>query len=269
VINLANGKSLDLIDNQIRETRFAQSSLLNTCKVWDLAHLDLIVTSDTIEDDRKRKTLEHKKRRNNNIATGAIAGGLIDGLSGDDSILDGVLIGAAFGAIATSGPGEATAKVGLLFSDNESLTVKVNGHEYSQLQTIAKQNARYKRFPKGPSLTKQKATRKEMDGVLRDRAVGQLKILLIAAFVIAIGSNVLAALASSAPSSAAQADEFISFVGEFAKGIPYVGVGLGMLLVVVAFVGIIRPESQLRNDEKERYASLSTTRTKAPKAKVT
>lgn len=259
MINLANGSTLELIDNQIREKRCSQSSLLRACKVWDLNHLDLIVTSDTLEDDRKRKALEHKKRRNNNIAMGAIAGGMIDGLSGEDSILDGVLIGAAFGAIGTSGPGEATAKVGLLFSDNESLTVEVDSEEYSRLQTVAKLNARAKRFPKGPSMTKKLATKEEMDGVLRDRAFGQLKVLLIAAFVMAIGSSFLGAMASSGPSTTAEATELVSAIGEFAKAIPYMGVGLGMILVISGFMTVVRPEWQLRDDERDRYDSLSST----------
>ena len=258
---LPSGKKLDLSGGKIREKNSPHTSLSNNCRTWDMAHLDLIVTSDTIEDDRKRKAIEHKKRRNGNVVMGAIVGGLIDGSDGEDSILDGVLLGATFGAIATSGPGAAAAKVGLLFSDNESLTVEVDSNEYSHLQTIAEQNARHGQFPEGPSVKTISPTKDDMEIALRDRAVDQLKKLLIAAFVIALGSSVVAAMVSSGPSGAVGptgATMLFAF-SEIAKGLPYIGVGLGMILVVAGFMGIFRPESILKADEEEVYASLSPT----------
>lgn len=257
MINLSNGKSLELAGGKIREKRSPQSSLSKPCKTWDLAHLDLIVTSDTLEDDQKRKAIEHKKRRNGNVVMGAIVGGLIDGSDGDDSILDGVLLGAAFGAIATSSPGAATAKVGLLFSDNESLTVEVDSNEYSQLQTIAEQNARRGQFPEGSTVTTVSPTKNDMDDVLRDRAFGQLKIMFIFAIMIALGTSVFASLASSGPADASEASAMLGSIGEIAKGLPYIGVGLGVILLGAGFVMVRHPESQLRTDEKEPYASLS------------
>lgn len=255
--NLSNGKSLELASGHIQERRSPQSSLSKACKTWDLAHLDLIVTSDTLEDDQKRKAIEHKKRRNGNVVMGAIVGGLIDGSDGDDSILDGVLLGAAFGAIATSGPGAATAKVGLLFSDNESLTVELDSNDYSQLQTIAEQNARRGQFPEGPSVKTISPTKNDMDCVLRDRAFDQLKKMLIFAVVIALGSSFASSLPSSGLSGASESQPMLAAISEIGKGLPYIGGLLGMIFLVAGFVAVSRPESQLRTDEKERYASLS------------
>ena len=265
MLNLSNGKYLELFNGAIRECLSPEANLAKNRIMWNLDHLDLIVTTDTIQDDRKRKAIEHKKRRSGNIVMGAIVGGLLDGSEGDDSIVDGALLGAAFGAVATSGPESATAKVGLLFSDNESLTVEVDADEYSQLQTIAEQNARRGQFNNESSAKETPLTKDDMDRTLTNRALRQLKILLIAAVVIALGTSIAPYVASTgSPEEASGAAAMLKgSMSEIVKGLPYIGVGLGMLLVAAGFIGVIRPQIHLRENEKDLYESLAKNSTDA------
>jgi predicted PurR-regulated permease PerM len=99
-----------------------------------------------------------------------------------------------------------------------------------------------------------------MDGALKERAMTQLKKYLIAGVVIALGTVLLGAWGSSVhgggQSSNNDAEIFGAFV-EFAKIIPYLGVAFGLILTTAGFVGVFRPETLLRSQEEEGYASVS------------
>jgi outer membrane lipoprotein SlyB len=260
MINLSNGTNLKLGDNLIREIRDPESDLTKPVSTWSLAHLELIVTTDSLADDKKRKAIEYKKRQKENAIVGAVVGGMLDGSDADDSILDGLLLGAAFGAVATSGPEKPMAKVGLVFSDGNTLSVKVNSKEYSRLQSIAARNAKNGKYPKNGAVRKVFPTKDDMDGALKVRAITQLKKYLIAGFVIALGTALVGAWVSSVhgggQGSNNEAEIFGAFA-EFVKIIPYLGVAFGLILTTAGFVGVFRPETLLRSEEEDRYASVS------------
>ena len=109
-------------------------------KVIHLSRLSGIAIADTLADDQSRADKEHRRERNASMATGAVLGGLIDASSGDDGIVDGLLIGAAFGAIASGSPRDPKARLVLVFDSGERLAVSVDADEYAQIQ--AAQGAR-------------------------------------------------------------------------------------------------------------------------------
>jgi hypothetical protein len=107
---------------------------------YDMNQAVHMVTSDTLDDDRMRQHIQNRKKRSGNILLGAVMGGLIDGSHGDDSVLDGIIVGAAFGAICSSNSADPRAKIGLIFADGETLTLSVDKEEYAQLNTHMAKN---------------------------------------------------------------------------------------------------------------------------------
>ncbi len=140
MINLARQTELVIAQNSLRAPIGSYTPLTAIIPEWDLKQLDTILTVDSLKDDETRKRAIHNRHRTSNTVLGAVVGGLLDASSGDDSIIDGVLLGAAFGAVCTSSPSDPKAQVGLLFSDGSHLSVEVDKSEYTQLQTMAAAN---------------------------------------------------------------------------------------------------------------------------------
>lgn len=104
---------------------------------WNLNEIASIVTTDTLESAEARAAAVRQARTRRTL-TGAVIGGVVDMASGDDGILDGVLIGAAFGYLTANSPEKITAKVGVIFTDGEALSLEVDAKDYTLLQTAAK-----------------------------------------------------------------------------------------------------------------------------------
>lgn len=119
----------------IRKKVGRQTDLSKLQTQWNLSNLVNIITNDTLQNDQSRIDAQYKRDIAINMMLGAITGGVIDNMIGDDSIINGVLIGTAFGAIATNKK-NPVAQVGLIFTDGESIAVEVDKHEYSTLQTF-------------------------------------------------------------------------------------------------------------------------------------
>ena len=142
---VANGRELDLFTDSdgtpisIRSAVDRHTDLSKLQTQYNLCNLVNIVTNDTLQDDQVRVDAQYKRDIAMNMMLGAITGGIVDGMGGDDSIVNGVLIGTAFGAIATD-KRKAFAQVGLIFADGESIAVEVDKQEYSILQTFCIQN---------------------------------------------------------------------------------------------------------------------------------
>lgn len=142
---VANGCKLDLLTDSdgtpvsIRKTVDKHTDLSKLQTQWNLCNLVNIITNDTLQADQARVDAQYKRDIAMNMMLGAITGGVLDGMVGDDSIVSGVLIGTAFGAIATN-KRKPVAQVGLIFVDGESIAVEVDKHEYNILQTFCIQN---------------------------------------------------------------------------------------------------------------------------------
>lgn len=142
---VANGCELDLLTDSdgtpvsIRKAVDRHTDLSKSQTQWNLRGLVNIITNDTLQSDQTRVDAEYKRDIAMNMMLGAITGGVLDGMVGDDSIVNGVLVGTAFGAIATN-KRKPVAQVGLVFVDGESVAVEVDKREYNILQTFCIQN---------------------------------------------------------------------------------------------------------------------------------
>ena len=154
--------------------------------VWNLGNLVNIVTHDSLLDDEVRVDAEYKRDIAMNMLLGAATGGLIDGMVGSDTIIDGVLIGTAFGAIATN-KRKAVAQIGLIFADNESISVEVDKQQYNILQTFCIENLKKIQDEQvlEPTLQKVEYNDSEIDAVGSARKT--IKILAGITMAVALG----------------------------------------------------------------------------------
>lgn len=142
---VADGYELDLLTDSdgtpvsIRKAVNRHTDLSKLQTQWNLCSLVNIITNDTLQADQTRVDAQYKRDIAMNMMLGAITGGVLDGMVGDDSIVNGVLIGTAFGAIATN-QRKPVAQVGLIFVDGKSVAIEVDKREYNILQTFCIQN---------------------------------------------------------------------------------------------------------------------------------
>lgn len=183
MINTINGRELVLTEDKIYEKREAGFPINHEYSEWSLDHLEALVTSDTIEDARKQNEVMNRKRRNENILAGALFGGFLDASQGDDSILDGILLGAAFGALVSSNTSKPVAQVGLVFVDGSPIPVEVDKYEYNQLQTIALRNFKRGEFPNTPARVKKTLAKSDVDQVLESRGLNRMIVSVMAGVV--------------------------------------------------------------------------------------
>lgn len=102
-----------------------------------------IVTIDSMDDDKKRSIAEQRdyeeqriKNRNERVLLGGALGAGIDSLSGDDSVVDGMLLGGLFGYASSGSSKEArnpVAHIVIFFSDGEKLPLMVDQKAMSML----------------------------------------------------------------------------------------------------------------------------------------
>lgn len=139
---VASGCELDLLTDSdgtpvsIRKTVDRHTDLSKLQTQWNLRSLVNIITNDTLQADQARLAARYKRDIAINIVLGTIAGGVLGGMVGNNLIIIGVLMGAAFGAIATN-KRKPVAEVGLIFVDGESIAVEVDKREYNILQTYS------------------------------------------------------------------------------------------------------------------------------------
>ena len=139
--DLSTGHGLQFEGDTLRRAFDAKDRIGTDVTVWHLSEIATLVTPDTIQD-AERRAREAQAARSRNVLLGGVAGGLLDAASGDDGILDGVLVGATFGYLTSNRPGPVTAQVGIVFRDGTSLCVEVDRDEYTRLQTAAAQALR-------------------------------------------------------------------------------------------------------------------------------
>lgn len=171
MLDTTTQKSLSISGDWLTPTLDSDTSIDHKIREWNLSKLETLLTIDSLNDAAARQQALQKSRRNSNMLLGAVVGGIMDADVGDDSIVDGVLLGAAFGAICTSSQSdEPKAQVGLLFQDGSSLAVEVNKYEYTQLQTNASANIKKQKDWLSPSFRDRYLSPKEVSSILSDRA---------------------------------------------------------------------------------------------------
>ncbi|MDN5477410.1 MAG: hypothetical protein L0G48_02715 [Staphylococcus equorum] len=123
----------------IQEVIDSDTSLNGTVSTWNLSALDSINVIDSINDDKHRKEIEFKRKRKNNVITWAVIGSILDASSGDDSILDGVLLGGLFGLASSGSPKDPEASILLTFTNGDKLGLIVNKTELLKLMEVPQQ----------------------------------------------------------------------------------------------------------------------------------
>lgn len=181
--NIELQTSMKISGKKLKPLLNASTPITIQIREWNLDQLETILTVDSVDDYEKRKKALHQRRRTKNMLLGGVVGGLIAN-SGDDSIVDGVLLGAAFGAICTSSPEEPKAQVGLLFSDGSHLAVEVNKDEYTQLQTLSVSSHRQDVENFQSAFRDRSLTTSEVNSILNDRATNAFIRRIILAIII-------------------------------------------------------------------------------------
>ena len=120
------------IRNAIKATMKLDDSITS----WNLKALEKIIVIDSIGADAARREAAFERRRSNNIITWAIIGGLADASNGDDSALDGALLGGLFGAATTSSSGDPEARILLIFTNGDKLGLVVNQDELLKIMEV-------------------------------------------------------------------------------------------------------------------------------------
>lgn len=129
---------------------------------WDLTKLEKMFVGDSLESSKRRNETEHRTQLGTNIAAGAALGGLLDASNGDDSIVDGIILGGAAGAFMTSDEDEEEAKIGLIFSDGEILNLNVDMDEFTIIGSRLTSN-KIKGVNTGASMTKRQLRREDIE----------------------------------------------------------------------------------------------------------
>ncbi len=125
----------------IQEALDSDTNLQGTVTSWNLKALDSINVVDSINDDRQRKEVAFKRKRKNNVLTWALVGGLMDASSGDDSIIDGVLLGGMFGYASSGNVEKPEARILLTFTNGDKLGVVVDQDELLQVLEVKQEDS--------------------------------------------------------------------------------------------------------------------------------
>jgi hypothetical protein len=123
----------------LQEVIDSDTNLNGTISTWNLSALDSINVIDSINDNKTRKEIAFQRKRKNNVITWAVIGGILDASSGDDSILDGVLLGGLFGLASSGSAEEPEASILLTFTNGDKLGLIVNKTELLKLMEIPQQ----------------------------------------------------------------------------------------------------------------------------------
>lgn len=137
ILNVNDGTELVIHDGLLAEPLSGDTSLAGPIQAWDLDTIATITTYESLNEHAAKLREEYTERKNGNIIKGAIMGGLMDAAIGDDSIIDGIILGAAFSAVATNSAGVPKALIGVVFTDGNTLALEVDKYDYTQLQAFA------------------------------------------------------------------------------------------------------------------------------------
>ncbi|AGQ12288.1 hypothetical protein ABTC85_15495 [Acinetobacter baumannii] len=138
------GKELNLILGDryasVQEVLDSKTNLNGTVASWNLKALDSIHVIDSINDDQKRNEIAFKRKRKNNVITWALIGGVLDASSGEDSILDGVLLGGLFGYASSGSVEKPEASILLTFTNGDKLGLYVNQNELLKIMEVQQED---------------------------------------------------------------------------------------------------------------------------------
>lgn len=146
---LKTGYKYWIADGYLRTDRFHRNTESPICE-YRLSQVQSITTIDSIENDTQRANAEYenserqrKSSQTGRILMGAAIGGALDAISGDDTILDGALLGSIFGWALSPGQAdrrEPVAHIMINFRDGESIALKVDRAGLSILLSNVKIN---------------------------------------------------------------------------------------------------------------------------------
>ena len=240
---------LTIEQNQIRPALDSSTPIHKIIRVWDLSKLQTILTVDSLKDDEERKKALYKKRRTRNSLIGAIAGGVIDAETGEDSILDGVLLGAAFGAVCTTSPDKPMAQVGLLFCDGSYIAAEVDKEEYTKLQTLAAANQ--KQYSPGieAAFIDRNLTKNEVDAILIARSNYSLVWGVLSGLLIAIFPQFI-----NFAFGFAKVDlNTIDSLKPFLNSLPYICIAMAVIAFMTGYMGSQKLINYVRGDSEKKY----------------
>lgn len=220
---------------------------------WNLAEIASIVTTDTLASAVARDAAVRQARTRRTL-TGAVIGGAVDFTMGNDSILDGVLLGAAFGYLTSDSPQKITAKVGIIFNDGEALSLEVDATEYALLQTAAHRSLAKPAGGSNPSRTSYAVNLYDAEDVLGKRrhkdAIAIMIFAIGGGFFMGFASIILRAVLGMKGAEASLFDRIIL------TGVPYL-IWPAIAMVVFGAIYAVFPFEKLESfllDDAERQA---------------
>lgn len=133
---------------------------------WDLSQLVSVETVRSLAAAAER-VRKRSSTRWRNVLFGAVAGGVLDSLDGDDGIADGAVLGGLAGMLFSPRVGEPNAIVKLHFRDGRMLTLEVSEAEFTALEEAA--NAAAPQPHRRASFASRPLDEDEMETILRMR----------------------------------------------------------------------------------------------------
>ncbi|NPA53536.1 MAG: hypothetical protein GXO21_02590 [Aquificae bacterium] len=254
--NLKDGRTygIDLERKIIQEIPDKEKNLKGLITEIKMNQIVAILDYKTLQESEREEYKKYIERLKSNIASGAIIGGLIDASGGEDSIIDGILLGATFGAIATGGPKNPKAKIGVLLSDGTVIPFEVNEEEFSILKSVAVENQTKGITPSTP-IRKRPLTEYEKREVLTDRSISEAFKIIMMGIVLVISLVLVSNIASSffqfLPEQEKQNNPWEGFLDTFnPEVIKTIGIVLLVIMLGLGLFMMLRPSLFIKEDEK-------------------
>lgn len=135
---------------------------------WDLSQLVSVETVRSLAADAER-VRKRSSSRWRYVLFGALAGGVLDSLDGDDGIADGAILGGLAGLLLSPRIGEPSAIVKLHFRDGRMLTLEVSEAESAALEEATSTAALQPHRPDSASFARRPLDEDEIATILRMR----------------------------------------------------------------------------------------------------
>lgn len=253
--NIATNEELAIAGGRIYETLSPWTPIDGKRRSWDMARIADMLTAASIREAEARNAAIRAARLRRAVI-GAGAGEIIDAGGGDDGVVGGTLIGAAFGHISTPGPVEPMARIGLVFLDGETLSLEVNAEEFTLIQTAAAAASQEPtEDPDAPSHRDDEITPEEARTILTERAATQASAAGIATCIAGGGGVFIGAVVTSAGS------EFSGALGSVMMAVGAAPALVGAALIILGLRRLVRSlpqDAAMSAGERELFARMKS-----------
>lgn len=198
---------------------------------WDLTQLSSVETVRSLEADAER-IQKRSSSRWRYVLFGALAGGFLDSLDGDDGVADGAILGGLVGLLLSPRIGEPSAIVKLHFRDGRMLTLEVSRAEFAALEEAASKAGLHRHRQDGTSFARRPLDDAEITRILRMRRSGSALSMFVMAGLFLIVPLWFGLLLTNAAGAASTDLGHLLAGAPFRYALMLVGpaIGLGFLL---------------------------------------